>query len=137
VRLLVNRGADSDHLSTFCWTALPYLWFHRVETPGSSLYPSNLDFLKLFMTSSVAFDLSVRDVLGLTVLQRAVAEGSPEEVQGILHLSDTPTDGQSGLGDPITDAIEHAVELGNFSIFSTLLSAYGDMDRPLENGWTL
>jgi hypothetical protein len=114
VRLLVSRGADEHHLSTFGWTALAYLWFHKDDEAQSHDPTRNLELLKVFTASGLCFDLTVRDVWGWNTLQRAVAEGTVEEINFILQLSDTPVDNKHRLNDSALDAIEHAIQLGDF-----------------------
>jgi ankyrin repeat protein len=136
-RLLLHYRADGDHLSAFGWNALFYLWVEEDHASHDGTPKSTIEFLRMFNASNISFDLTIRDSWGWTAVQRAAAEGKAEEVSAILALSEAPMTTARGLGPAVTEAIKTAVDSGDNEIFTALLPAYGDIDRPLDNEWTL
>ena len=114
-----------------------YLWVQEDHANHDGTPRSTLEFLRLFHGSGVSFDLTLRDSWGWTAVQCAAVEGKADEITAILVLSEFGMSGSQGLGPAVADAIKTAAETGDDEIFTSLLPAYGDVDHPLENEWTL
>ena len=136
-RLLLRYRADGEHISELGWNALFYLWVQEDHASHDGTVKSTLEFLRMFHASGVSFDLTLRDSWGWTAVQRVAIEGKADEIKAILILSELGLSGSRGLGPAVADAIRTAIETGDEEIFTALLPAYGDVERPLESEWTL
>lgn len=129
VRLLLNRGASQDHITTRGWNTTFFCWprLQPRERP-------ELDLLYVLAADSYQY-LDVADTEGLTVLHRVSAFGLTEEVTALMNLGGDP----EVVALPLRwNAIHHAVFYGNYPVFKTLLPYYTNLLTMTDlRGWTL
>jgi ankyrin repeat protein len=94
-----------------------------------------VEFLKILRAECI-LDLELFDNYNWTVLHRASAFGTAEDVHYLLQLGASPFTEDSTLR---WSAIHHAVEAGNWPTFSTLIPSYsnGTNDMVDARGWSL
>jgi ankyrin repeat protein len=80
--------------------------------------PGMLNYLRV-ISQDPSLDLNIRDVEGWTVLRRAAAFGTSEEVMELVRLGADPADLSSSLS---WTALFYAAHFGNWNTFRALLS---------------
>ncbi|KAF2418488.1 ankyrin [Tothia fuscella] len=129
-RILIQRGADLHHVSTLGWTPLFYCWAQLYANQSKKT-----DILKLLAEYS-CLELEVLDTKEWTVLQRASAFGTAEDVNVLLKLGANPFTKTTGLQ---WQGIHYAIAAGNQTTFEELLPKYASEDLQVvdERGWSL
>lgn len=128
-RLLLERGADQDHINGLGWNTTFFCW--PTLSHGEQCM---LDFLNLLAEDSYQ-DLDVADTERWTVLHRVAAFGLPEEVTALIKFGAMA---QKTAPPLMWNAIHHAVFYGNYPTFQVLLPYFRSVETMTdERGWTL
>ncbi|ETN43898.1 uncharacterized protein HMPREF1541_11029 [Cyphellophora europaea CBS 101466] len=135
--LLMSNGASFDHVSSYGWSPLFYLW-SRTAFVGQSA----VDFVEaLAKRGNFDFHMlhgGVSDIEGFGVIHRAVIFGTADEVALLLRLGVNP---YQEVGPLLWTAIHNAAFYGRDATFDVLLPYYQrgnfHIDTRDPRGWTL
>lgn len=130
VRFLLDSGASQDHVNSWGWNAAFFCWPYL-----ECGHPSTVAYLRMLDERAV-LDLGIVDTEGWTVLHRAAAYGTAEEVGELIKLGADPKTAALPLR---WNAMHHAVFYGNNPTFEKLLPLFEEtlLDMTDERGWTL
>jgi ankyrin repeat protein len=78
-RILLNRGADIEHVDSDGYSVLSYLWVVDKKLDKS------MDFMRLCLSSGFS-EVNACDNRGWAAFHRAAAVGTPEDVEAFLRL---------------------------------------------------
>lgn len=109
---LLGRKACLDHVNAFGWN-LPFFCWPKMKAQQ----PVRLDCLRWILENS-AQDFEALDTAGWSVLHRAAAFATPEEVLELVKHGADPRTNDRSWG---WNAMHHAVYFGNFANFTALL----------------
>ena len=136
-RLLLSYGAACDHVTTWGWSPLFYLWQETEQ-----VMPNAVEYITM-LAARGDFTLShdnIFDIAGYGAIHRAVIFGTPAEVDALLRV-DVDASAIVGLDEtPLQwNAIHTAVCYGRLDNFEVLLShnKHFGIHDPDPRGWTL
>ena len=130
VSLLLRYGANLDHISALSWTPLFYCW-PKLEATHISM----ANFLTT-LANADDFDVNIIDKWGWTVIDRAAAYGTADDIETLINLGASV----NTCALPLRwSAIFHATYYGNFETFLTLVPHYSPIiiQETDARGWTL
>lgn len=116
VRLLLQRGASTDHISSDGYTASALCWWEAYDTSQYSC----LDVFKL-LTESTCFDLDDVESDAITALQAAAISSSGLQIGQLIEIG---FDAPCGIGS--FDPINVAAIFGNSSTYFALALHHGE-----------
>jgi ankyrin repeat protein len=130
VRILIENGADLEHVSTLGWSPIFYCWPH-----ARCMGKEQSEMLKILYEHSV-LDFEHTDTFDWTIFQRASAFGTSNDIEILITLGAKPLLSNGPLQ---WSAIHYAVDAGNWDTFTALLPYYGSTVKDIvdERGWSL
>ncbi|KAI3319325.1 ankyrin repeat-containing domain protein [Xylariaceae sp. AK1471] len=128
-RILLNRGADIEHIDSDGYSVLSYLWI--VDKP---LYKS-VEFMRLCASDGFS-EVNACDSRGWTPFHRAAAVGTSEDIEAFLKLGASLDLRAEWYG---WTALFFAASHDNLDTFQTIVEHSGaDVFESLDgDGWTL
>ena len=128
-RLLINRGANIEHVDSDGYSVLSYLW---VVDESSKI---TLDFMRLCLSKEFA-EVNACDSRGWSAFHRAAAIGTPEDVEAFLRLGASLTLRAEWYG---WTALFFAASHDNLETFQVIVhhSASDVYESVDGDGWTL
>ncbi len=128
-RMLLNRGADIEHVDSDGYSVLSYLWVVDKKLQNSA------DFMRLCLSRGFS-EVNSCDSRGWTGLHRAAAIGTAEDVEAFLRLGASLSLRAEWYG---WTALFFAVSHDNIDTFQTIVAHSGpDVYESLDgDGWNI